>query len=173
MQEYPLGRIGGLRLSAQRSAIIAAGVLWVVCGAGAALLGAPLLEAVGLGLVAMLLHWASEIWHQGGHALVARRLGHPMIGIRLWGPLSASIYPADEPSLPGPLHVQRALGGPAASAVLTLISGLVVLLLPWGGLVTGLALFVFAENLLVFTLGSLLPLGFNDGSSLLHWWGKP
>ena len=26
--------------------------------------------------------------------------------------------------------------------------------------------------LLVFTLGALLPLGFNDGSTLLRWWGK-
>ena len=29
-----------------------------------------------------------------------------------------------------------------------------------------------AENLLVFGGGAFLPLGFNDGSTLLHWWPK-
>ncbi len=29
------------------------------------------------------------------------------------------------------------------------------------------------DNLFIFTIGSLLPLGFTDGSTLLHWWGKP
>jgi len=35
-----------------------------------------------------------------------------------------------------------------------------------------LALFFFLVNLFGFTLGSLLPLGFTDGSTLLHWWNR-
>jgi hypothetical protein len=35
-----------------------------------------------------------------------------------------------------------------------------------------LATFFFLDNLLVLTLGSFLPLGFTDGSTLLEWWGK-
>jgi hypothetical protein len=37
--------------------------------------------------------------------------------------------------------------------------------------VTGfLLLFFFLDNLLVFTLGAFLPLGFTDGSTLLRYW---
>jgi hypothetical protein len=36
-----------------------------------------------------------------------------------------------------------------------------------------LALFAFWNNLLFFTLGALLPLGFTDGSTLLKYWGQP
>ena len=42
-----------------------------------------------------------------------------------------------------------------------------------GGLPWWLAAFVVADNLLVFTLGALMPLGFSDGSTLLRWRGKP
>jgi hypothetical protein len=95
-----------------------------------------------------------------------------MRGVRFWGLLSASVYP-DEPPLPAAIHIRRALGGPAASGLLGLLVGGVTLLL-WagGGVLAGLALFFCLENLLVFCLGSLLPLGFNDGSTLLEWWGK-
>jgi hypothetical protein len=32
--------------------------------------------------------------------------------------------------------------------------------------------FFFLDNLLIFTLGVFVPLGFTDGSTLLRWWGK-
>ncbi len=35
------------------------------------------------------------------------------------------------------------------------------------------ALFFFLDNLLVLTLGALLPLGFTDGSTILRWRAKP
>ena len=37
------------------------------------------------------------------------------------------------------------------------------------GHLAGLAIFLFVENLLVFTLQAFIPLGFNDGSTLWHW----
>jgi hypothetical protein len=38
-----------------------------------------------------------------------------------------------------------------------------------GGTLWWLALFFFLENFVVFTLEVFLPLGFNDGSTLLYW----
>ena len=43
---------------------------------------------------------------------------------------------------------------------------------PLGGLARSLSLFVVVDKLAVFILGSLLPLGFTDGSTLLRSWGK-
>ena len=137
---------------------------------GGALLKLPIGAAIAVGLVATLLHWLSEAWHQLGHAWAARRTGHPMTGVRLWGVLSTSVYPADEGPLPARVHVRRALGGPAASLLLTLAAGGVALALRGapGGL-RAPTLFLFLENLFVFTLQALVPLGFNDGATLRHW----
>ena len=33
-----------------------------------------------------------------------------------------------------------------------------------------IAAFMTADNLLVYTLGAFLPLGFTDGGALLHYW---
>jgi hypothetical protein len=99
-----------------------------------------------------------------------------MIGIRLgtFWLLSTSVYPSDEPSLPGAIHIRRALGGPLASLLLSVVAAIVAgVLLPVGGVLWWVGAFFFLENLLIFTLGSLVPLGFNDGSTLLRWWGKP
>ena len=145
----------------------------LLSGIGTLGLGVPPAVAIAAGLVSVLLHWGSDIVHQLGHAWAARTAGHPMAGIRLWGLLSASIYPSDEGSLPASVHIRRALGGAPASLLLTVIAAAVALALrPLGGVYWWVALFFFLDNLLVFTLGSLLPLGFTDGSTLLHWWGK-
>src|SRR5215216_1042960 len=117
---YAIGRVAGLQLSAESSAIIASVLLWMLLsGSGTLGLGVPPAVAIAAGLVSVLLHWGSDIVHQLGHARVARAVGHPMIGIRLWGMLSASVYPSDEGSLPASVHIRRALGGPPASLLLT------------------------------------------------------
>jgi hypothetical protein len=173
MKDYPLGRIGGFRVSADSSALVGAPLLWAVLAAGVRAMGVPWGRAVRVGLVTSGVHWASELWHQGGHALAARSAGYPMTGLRFWTILSASVYPADEPALPARIHIRRALGGPLASALLTVAMGLL-----WRATPRtqhrrhALARFAFWENLIVFTLGALVPLGFNDGSSLRHWWPK-
>ncbi|MCP4424315.1 MAG: hypothetical protein GY803_07490 [Chloroflexi bacterium] len=41
---------------------------------------------------------------------------------------------------------------------------------PLGGPIYYLSLFFFLDNLLVFTLGAFLPLGFTDGSTLIRYW---
>lgn len=169
---YTLGSFAGLRFTADRTALIASLVLFVILALAAAALGFSTAAAVVGGLLAVGLHWLSEGVHQLGHASAARRTGYPMIGVRLWWLLGLSKYPP-EPPLPASVHIRRALGGPLFSAGLTAIAALLVLATrEVGGLLFVLALFFFVENLTVFTLGSFLPLGFTDGSTLLTWWGK-
>src|SRR4051812_31513080 len=172
-QEMVLGRVAGLQLSTMPSALVGMVALGALGGVVAWRRGATPGAALRAGLGLVAVHWTAELWHQGGHAWAARRLGHPMIGVRLWGLLSASVYPPDEPDLPATVHVRRALGGPASSSVLGVAAGLLALALrPCGGLLPGLALALALDSLLVMSIGAVIPLGFNDGSTLLTWWSK-
>jgi len=179
-----LGHVAGLRITAKPSAFITSTVMWILLVAVAlGLFKLPFSEAIIGALAAMLLHWLSELLHQLGHSIAARQAGYPMIGVCYWGPLAASVYPKDESPLPGRLHIKRALGGPIMSGLVTLLAGLVYLFVT-GTFTLGqseshlplvivlISGFFFLENLLVFTLGAFLPLGFTDGSTILHWWGK-
>lgn len=167
--EMDLGKIAGLQLTASNSALLGSLILWVVVGAVVFIfLRLAVIEGVTLGLVGVLLHWIAELCHQLGHAHAARKTGYPMVGVRFWGLLSSSIYPAGEPDLPAEVHIRRALGGPTLSFILSIIFGLVLLLLPAGTYQWWAVLFFAADNFLVFTLGALLPLGFTDGSTILR-----
>ena len=172
--EIKLGTVAGLRLTAMPSAIAGSILLWtLLSGLAARVLRMRLGKAIVGGFVAVAVHWASDIAHQLGNARAARSTGFPMIGIRLWGVLSTSVYPSDEPVLPAAFHIRRALGGPAASLVLTLLAAVIALALrPLGGIPRWIGAFFFLDNLFTFTLGSLVPLPFTDGGSLLRWWGK-
>jgi hypothetical protein len=176
MASISLGNIAGLRITAHRTAFIGFVLLWALVAVGVILLlDVRPLEAIVGAFIFMLLHYFSELWHQLGHAWAARRTGYPMIGVRYWWILGASIYPKDEPELPGPTHIRRALGGPAASFLLTMIAFLLAMLvnsLPGYSLFLWVLPLVYLDNLLVFTLGAFLPLGFTDGSTILRWWGK-
>jgi Zn-dependent protease len=129
--------------------------------------------AVPGGILATAIHYLSEFWHQLGHARAAEQTGFPMKGVTYFGPLALSVYPKNEGLLTAETHIQRALGGPIFSLLLTLATGLVALLFrPIDGLPLFLAVFSFLDNLLVFTIGALLPLGFTDGSTILTWWNQ-
>ena len=129
--------------------------------------------AVTGGVLATVIHYLSELWHQLGHARAAEQSGFPMKGVTYLGPIGISVYPDNEGLLPAETHIQRALGGPIFSLLLALAAGLVALLFrPLGGLPLFLAIFSFLDNLLVFTIGALLPLGFTDGSTILNWWDQ-
>lgn len=171
---YTLGRLLGLRITAETSAIITFIVLWVVLGVvGRQFFNFTVPDVFVGGFIATALHYLSELAHQFGHALAAARTGYPMIGVHYWLMLGRSIYPPIEPLLPAQVHIRRALGGPVMSLALAFAFSIVALLLaPVGGLVWVLVMFVFLDNLLVFGLGSFLPLGFTDGSTLIHWWSK-
>ena len=170
-----LGNIAGLKVMARRNVLIGWLLLWLIfSGAALWLLNLPLATAVLAGFLATLIHYLSELWHCLSHAVAARRTGHPMSGIIYNWVLGGTLYPRDEPELPAAIHIQRALGGPIGSLLLALLMGLLTWALrPSGGLPYTLALFAFGDNLLFFTLGALLPLGFTDGSTLLKYWGQP
>jgi len=128
-----------------------------------------------MGLVATLLYWVSVIVHHLGHAYAAHRTGYPMIGIRLgnYAVFGTSLYPEDEEPLAAGIHIRRALGGPIGSLLFAISSGIIALLLrPLGGVVWWIAVYVSLTNLVIFTIGPFIPLGFTDGSTLLEWWGK-
>jgi hypothetical protein len=169
---YRLGTVGGVKITVRRSAIISSIALWTVATEIATtFFHASLAAGIVQGLFVTLLHWLSDLLHQAGHAIAARSMGYPMSGLRLWFLLSTSLYPLDEPELPGRIHLRRALAGPIASLIVSVVAGVIALLLRNAGSpYTWIAVFAFLDNLLVFTLGAFLPLGFTDGSTLLRLW---
>lgn len=172
---YYIGYFANLKHYARRTVIPASGGLWVALVIYAFyFLHFDMTKSILWGLFAVILHWLSELWHQLGHAEAARRTGYPMESIMLWCLFGASIYPSNEPELPSKIHIRRALGGPLASLLLAAVMAVVVFALrPGGPLVLNLARFVLVENIFVFSLGTLLPLGFTDGSTLRHHLRKP
>lgn len=170
---FSLGNFLGLNVRTKPSAFLVAALIWaVLTSVGLWFFKWRPEKAAASGFVAILIHFLSEIWHQIGHSQMAEQTGHPMEGMEFWGPLASSVYPQNEGLLPADVHIQRALGGPLFSFTLALFSGAIALAVrPLGGPSLILAYFTFLDNLLVFTVGALIPLGFNDGSTLLHWWG--
>ena len=173
--ELNLGTVAGLRLSARPSAVVAS----VLCGLLLSRLIARQLavsraQALVGGFLAVALHWASDLAHHLGHARAARNTGYPMTGVQFWGLIGTSLYPPDEPALPGSVHRRRALGGPIASLLLGLAALPVAgLLRGRGGLPAWLATFVVVQNLGTLGLGAFMPLPITDGGTLLRWRGKP
>jgi hypothetical protein len=171
MDEMRIGRLYGLELTAEPSALAGSVALWGGFAFAAHRFGrlSPGIAA-GAGLAGVLLHWASDIIHHLGHARAAHLAGYPMSGIRCRYVIAASVYPPDEPELPAEIHVRRALGGPPASLALGLAAALPALALRRRRSLAGfLAGLLCLENLLVFCLGAFVPLGFTDGSTLLTW----
>lgn len=167
-----LGNMGGLELTADRSVLGGALALFVVLTLAALKLFrlAPG-KAVAGGLIATGLHYSSELWHQAGHARAARKAGYPMEGVDLHTVLGTSRYPADEPPVSSQVHMQRALGGPRASAMLAATAALLALLVRPGRTLRGfLTLFLAADNLAVFTIGAMTPLPVieTDGDTIVR-----
>lgn len=166
--------IWDVQLQTSQTGLVASFGLWLVLALmGWALLGLSVGTAVIFGFLATLLHWLTVFWHHLGHIFAGRQVGHPMLSVRMWYLLATERYPKDEPTLPAEIHIKRALGGPSASLILALFGfALVWGLRPLGGLLFYLVAFIALENFFVFFIGSLLPLGFTDGSTLLYWWPK-
>lgn len=163
----------GLKLTARVVLLPASLVLAVALSLFARLaLGWDWPQAGTAGLVGVLLHWLVASLHHLGHALSAKTTGFNMSGIDYgkWGLLAISIYPDNEPQLRPGVHARRALGGPVLSSVIGLIVILAASAQKPMGLDAWLGLFAGLDSLLVFGLGSLLPLGFTDGSTLLRLW---
>jgi Zn-dependent protease len=170
MRDYDLGSVGGLQLTAKPAALVGSAALLALFTVIGLIIGFSLGTALFGGLVALALHWISEIVHCLGHAVFARQTGYPMLGITLgtYGIFATTVYPASEPLLPDSVHLHRALGGPFISLQLALLGGLVLFIQSQGerGLAWWLSLFFFLENLFVYTLQAAIPLGFNDGETI-------
>jgi hypothetical protein len=169
-----IGKIARLEFTVTRSAVLGSVLLWIAFTAmGIVLFQSSLRFAIVAGFGLMLMHWLAVFLHQAGHAVAARQTGYPMVGIKLWGVLSSSVYPADEPELPASVHIKRALGGPIASLIVAILAGFVAtVLFQQGNRWWWVAFILFVDNLMVFTIGALLPLGFTDGSTLLRNWKR-
>ncbi len=169
MKSIHLGKVFGLQIKILPLAFGGAVLLWVGLSAIAHYgLGLAFGESILLGFAATLLHWVFEFIHSLGHAFAANGTGYPMTGIT-FGVLAVfaiTLYPEDEPELPPAIHIRRALGGPMINGLLSIVF---LLLLPvWRGNWFWLGMFALFENIFVYTLQVFLPLGFNDGSTILR-----
>ncbi len=174
-----LGKFAGWEWSADWN-VVPSGVILIMIFSllAAATVTLPTATAIVAGVLATLLHYTYDVLHNVGHGIAARRSGYPMRGILFFTILAGSVYPRDEPQLPGKIHIQRALGGPSMSLIITIIMG-VLAVLAWesGGVARFITVLGFLSNLLIFTIGALIPplnLGWfsNDGGTILTWWGK-
>ena len=76
--------------------------LLALAGIGLFALGFGLIPALAGAVAATALMWLSELVHQLGHAIAARRAGHPMIAITLgrYLVLVPAFYPSNEGARP-------------------------------------------------------------------------
>jgi hypothetical protein len=169
MKSIQIGKLFGLQISFIPLLFAGIGLIWIALSlAGYFVFDIPLGESILLGFFGMLLHYVSELIHCLGHAVAAKSTGYPMTGIQLGflGIFARTVYPKDEPELPASIHIRRALGGPIINLILSIL--LFVILPIWYGNWYWLGLFIFLDNLFVYTLQVFLPVGFNDGSTILN-----
>lgn len=135
-----------------------------------AALQATLPQALAFALLGLSLHWTLEFFHHVGHSIAARRTGYPMLGMvfGVFGIVARSVYPDDEPALPGRIHIRRALGGPILSGLIGLVLLALALLTGNGGLLNWLLWLGVLVSLLM-SVGALMPIPNLDGATILYW----
>jgi hypothetical protein len=140
------------------------------------LVNLDLITALWAGILTMIVFFVSDWLHQYGHALAAKWVGQPMIGVHFFSVLSASLYPPDEPVLLPNLHIRRALGGFWVNLLIGALLGAAANSLWATGSGLGWVTAVGAIwNFLVLGLGALLPIDIpgvftNDGGTIFHYW---
>jgi Zn-dependent protease len=172
-REFRVFSLYGLPVSIVPGFFVGTGLTILALAAiGVLVIGLSLAPAFVAAIVATTLMWLSELIHQLGHAVAARRTGHPMIAVTLgrYLVLGTSVYPADEGALPPAVHVRRALGGPLASLIVSAVAlPIAIALQPAGGAPFAVAAFIFVLNFFAYTLQVALPLRFNDGATLWRY----
>jgi hypothetical protein len=165
-----LGYLGPLRLSAERSAYVGLAVVALV------MFGAALTQLNGTGsdrlmgaLLATMGYYLSLMVHHVGHYLAGLYAGYPMMRLHFYWMIARDIYPHNEPRLAANIHLRRALGGPSASVVAALICLLMAIIAP-GGILRFFFGSGFWVNLLIFTLGALIPAFGLDGDVIRRYW---
>jgi hypothetical protein len=173
-QEIFKFKFGNMPVSVLRSAAIGSLILMISLSIAALFLTSlTALDVIIIGIIGTLLHWLGELIHQYGHFFAAKRVGHPSTGVELWWLLGSTRYPANEGKLLPQIHIRRALGGPIASAIFSVI--ITIISFVWLRGVSEasdfLAVWMMLENWLIFTIGALFPpisIGFfsNDGATI-------
>lgn len=165
-------------VSFTRSGQIGTAILIVICTILAVIFtDLTALDSLIAGILAMIIHWLSEFFHQYGHFFAAKQVGKPSIGIRTWWVLAATRYPQDEGELVPQIHIRRAIGGPITS-VIVLIVLLILAALFWsmGGMLQFLIGWGIFIQIAIFILGALVPLKIGglttDGAILLREWRR-
>ena len=166
----PIARIAGIRVSADWSVLVIGALLaWGVAGTvPTSVPGTPVWLAWVVGAIAALLLIASLTAHELGHALLARRRGIAVEGIRLW--LFGGVAQMSSDWMTGRTEMLVAAIGPAVTLVLAgFFVGSSWLLVQVGApqLVVVVAVWLAAVNvlLLVFNLIPAFPL---DGGRILR-----
>jgi Zn-dependent protease len=116
----PIARIAGIRISADWSVMLIGALLaWGVAGGAvpAVVPGTPAWLAWIVGIIAALLLIVSLIAHEMGHALLARRRGIAVEGIRLW--LFGGIAQMSGDWMTGTTEMLVAAIGPAITLVIS------------------------------------------------------
>jgi Zn-dependent protease/CBS domain-containing protein len=116
----PIARIAGIRISADWSVMLIGALLaWGVAGGAvpAVVPGTPAWLAWIVGIIAALLLIVSLIAHEMGHALLARRRGIAVEGIRLW--LFGGIAQMSGDWVTGTTEMLVAAIGPAITLVIS------------------------------------------------------
>jgi Zn-dependent protease len=165
-----LGWLGPLYVTGERSVLVGFAVVWVLMLA----LASQWVEGTGFdrlmaATLAALGHWFWDLMHHVGHYLAGLYAGHPMRGIHLYGVLIRSVYPPNEPALAANIHIRRAIGGPAMSICMALLCLLFQRIFP-SDILWFFFYISFWDNLLVMTLGALLPVAGLDGHVILRQW---
>lgn len=165
-----LGYFGPVRVSAERSAYVGFVLVSVV------MFVAALTQLIGTGsdrlmaaLLATLGYYLCLAIHHTGHYLAGLYAGYPFERLHLYWAIARDVYPPNEPPLAANIHLRRALGGPAASILAALACLLLALISP-GGILRFVFLSGLWANLLIFTLGALIPAFGLDGDVIRRYW---
>src|SRR6202049_1854414 len=167
----PIARIAGIRVSADWSVLVIGALLaWGVAGGAVprAVPGTAVLRAWIVGAIAALLLIASLTAHELGHALLARRRGIAVEGIRRW--LLGGVAQMSGDWMTGRTEMLVAAVGPAITFVVAAVSTGVTWVLATVGAPNVVVLvpeYLAALNilLLVFNLIPAFPL---DGGRILR-----
>ncbi|MCB0226295.1 MAG: hypothetical protein KDI02_21570 [Anaerolineae bacterium] len=135
-------------------------------------LGAILARGVSLGvrlrrgIFASLAYITTDITHFGGHIYSSRYANAPLNQVHLGAPMPVSVY--DNNDVSPQAHKMRAIGGPIASGISLLVS---LLLRSLTRPNTAMRDFFTAQCWMhaIFGFGSLAPIPFVDGGSILKW----
>ena len=158
-RSFRIARIAGIPVGISPWWLVIVALITWSLGAGyypVEVKGIAPLASYGLGLASVLLLFASILAHEFGHALVARRRGIEVEEIDLWllGGVSRMSGQPREPDD----ELSFALAGPAVTAVVAAVFGVVWLVLPSSAPAWLRALIVYQAEVNVLILGfNLIP----------------